>query len=68
MRGSSEKQYSTTQQKLKKRRDKFDLACTCSRKEVAYRFGRIFIDQNKNILTAKSELSYTVYRRGLRLV
>ena len=43
------------------------LAPSC-RKEVAYRFGRIFIDQNKNILTAKSELAYTVYRRGLRLV
>ena len=28
MRGSSETQYSTTQQKLKKQRDKFDLACT----------------------------------------
>ena len=43
------------------------LAPSC-RKEVAYHFGRIFIDQNKNILTAKSELTYTVYRRGLRLV
>ena len=37
-------------------------------KEVAYRFGRIFIDQSKNTLTAKYELAYTVYRRGLRLV
>ena len=45
----------------------FQLAPSC-RKEVAYRLGRIFIDQNKNILTAKSELAYTVYRRGLRLV
>ena len=38
------------------------------RKEIAYRFGRVFIDQNKNILTAKSELGYAVYRRGLRFV
>ena len=43
------------------------LAPSC-RKEVAYRFGLIFIYQNKNILSAKSELAYTVYRRGLRLV
>ena len=43
------------------------LAPSC-RKEVAYHFGRIFIDQNKNILTAKSELACTVYRRGWRLV
>ena len=48
--------------KLKRRGiNLIQLAPRC-REEVSYRFGRIFIDQNK------SELAYTVYRRGLRLV
>ena len=48
--------------KLKRRGiNLIQLAPRC-REEVSYRFGRDFIDQNK------SELAYTVYRRGLRLV
>ena len=48
--------------KLKRRGiNLIQLAPRC-REEVAYRFGRVFIDQNK------SELAYTVYRRSLRLV